>query len=409
MIAIHDALGRRIGEIATAYAVFRNYLMRAEGRIPEATVRFATDDSSIAATNALLGNAIVITSEDYPEPWVGYITRRSGTATEITLTCTGWESVLARRYLPDIMTINDAAGTAFRIIIDTANATQDTGIERGLIENHGPNIQGSYGSWPVLDALDDVTHRVGYEWQLVHSISQHEVLIEARFGPRIGSDNWHKTTLEVDHNCTYELWSEDAHARIFKAVVIGKRVDSTTLLGERRHAIRLVEGASGYIPQITYVAPIPPEDSTGTVRGTFGNASFSSSGPGSANFLGTSGGANYTIGEIYEAEPFVGRQSPARRGEQIIISDSLNAQESIDAAAESEIRKGRYSERTAVLRVHDKSVWPQCTIGSTVRLIAPALMFETGIDRPVRILGVEAREEEGYLRLLVEVVRRQKR
>ena len=405
MILLHDRTGHRLGEITTAYAVRRNYLRRASGRVPEAEVRFSTSDASIAHSDARRGNVIVIQSEDYPHPWVGFISKRSGTRDEIILECVGWEQVLKHRVLPDRMFVNAGAGVAFLAILDTVNSTNPTGIARGLIQNHGPAIAGRYHSWEALKALDDVAERTGYEWQLQYSVSRAEVLIEARFGQSLGEDHTNDTVLVVDgEHCDYEQWQEDAEARLFRAVVIGARSTTATTLAGRKHASRILSSGFGYTPFIMNAAPQPASEDV--VAGIYGDLTFSSSGSGSGDLSSSGVGDGVQLGAVFGFEKFIGGQSPARRNEAVIISDTLLSSDSVEGAADAELRQGRYSERTATLRVYDQSLWPNLAVGNAVQLVAGAPMFETGINRPVRIQGVEALEEDGYLRVFVEVMRR---
>lgn len=407
MILLHDRTGHRLGEITTAYAVRRNYLRRASGRIPEAEVRFSTSDTSIVHSDARRGNVIVIQSEDYPHPWVGYIAKRSGTRDEIILECVGWEQVLRHRVLPDRMFINAGAGVAFLAILDTVNATNPTGIARGLIQNHGPLLSGRYHSWDALKALDDIAERTGYEWKLEYTVSRAEVLIEARFGESLGEDHTDSTILVADgEHCDYEQWQEDSEARLYRAVVIGAMASPTTPLSSRAHAQRIRPSGSGFVPFLAAASPPPGEDEA-DLSGLYGDLTFASSGSGSGTLSASSlSSSGVQLGATFKFEPFIGGQSPARRHEAVRISDTLLSEDSVSTAVDAELRQGRYSERTATLRVYDRSLWPNLAVGNAVRLVAAAPMFELGIDQPVRIQGVEALEEDGYLRIAVEVMQR---
>ena len=352
-VFLHDKTGHRLGEIVTAYAVRRNYLRRSSGRVPEAEVRFSTSDASIANSDARRGNIIVIQSGDYPHPWVGFISKRIGTRDEIVLECVGWEQVLKHRVLPDRMFINAGAGVAFLAILDTVNSTNPTGIARGLIQNHGPAIAARYHSWEALKALDDVAERTGYEWQLQYSVSRAEVLIEARFGQSLGDDHTDDTVLVVDgEHCDYEQWQEDAEARLFRAVVIGARSTTATTLAGRRHASRILASGSGYVPFILNAAPQPSSEDE--LAGIYGDLTFSSSGSGSGALSSSSVDSDgVQLGAVFGFEKFIGGQSPARRHEAVIISDTLLSSDAVEGAADAELRQGRDSERTATLRVYD--------------------------------------------------------
>jgi hypothetical protein len=74
-VYLHDGFGRRIGEITTARAIDRAFVL-----MEPASARFfvAVDEPLLQELDPEQGRIVVIESEQYPYPWVGKLTIPSG-------------------------------------------------------------------------------------------------------------------------------------------------------------------------------------------------------------------------------------------------------------------------------------------------------------------------------------------
>ena len=363
-VYLHD--GRttaRIGELTDVASVDRSYEENGGGA---ASVSMGPDDPLLRETDPGEGNLVVIDGAAYPVPWVGYVqgwTRSRGEASDlISLRCRGYAELLKHRLLNGEATLTGSVQGVFRQVIDRANGANPTGIE-AVAGSASPIAFDRRAPFTVshetaFDALDRLAELVGWSWWVGWSVSSERIRFRAYLAPGRGRDAFGIVTLSESGNVEVE--------------------ESTIDLSDASQVVVVLGGATHAVQSLADL-PVQRLDYDPTPL------------PGPHGYVPLSGVAKVT---------------PTNKAEELILAEELRSQGLVNEAAKVIVgaRRAR-PERRVGISCTDPGTWPELEVGSVYSVQLPSA-FVDGHDGPARLLGVEAREGDGRLELVLGLLER---
>ena len=344
----------RIGRVVSAGNVERSYTI---DNNDQASFVVSYDDGLIAELRPQLGRVVVIESQSYPYPWVGRLTVIKGDQAKRELTCVahGYERILEHRYLGASFTVDASADAAIGVLMREVNDSGATGIRfaggdaRPLVRLSIPHAQ-------ARAAIDQIGAYGGIEWHLSYDVTSAGIDV-ALHAPRWrGLDRVQSARLVDGVTASVLSWTEDGEAAAYALSVVGGVASSETAVNDRPRAKLLAiagayDGPHGYAYQ----------------------------------------GAREATNRLTQIE---------RR----IVSQAVKTAGSTEAAAAALLeRHAGTSRRVARVEVDETELWPLCRPGDVLHLIS-GTAFTTGIDAPVRVVGVQPDERAGMIGLAVEIL-----
>lgn len=343
-VFLHDGMLRRIGELR-AFDVSRSYLL---GRAGVATFAVPVADPLIGRIDPDRGVTVVIESESFATPWVGYVSMLSGSAfsSALRVTCTEYSELLNQRYLPNHFETSGAMADEFRRVIDTVNGRNETLIRIGSVEDRAIHVSGlrlsDMSAWNALDLLAGVGLM---EWYIDYSVDGGVVsatanLVAARGADRRGAVMWN---LGPTGDAVLTSWTRSSGALPAVGHVIGGDATGVETFDEHPRA-----------------------------------TSVSTSGAGRGLLIGRQ--SRRAPESIHGYQRFTPKaSSPATRLESLVHQVEAQTSESVVTIAEAVTSRPTFAERTGVLRILDPAHLGGVELGDVIAVDAGTV---PGLGRP---------------------------
>lgn len=349
-VYLHDGSLVRIGQIVTAAALDRSYLLGEEG---VCTFSMSPDDPLFAEAQPTLGRVLVVESPLYPLLWVGKLSqaRRGAERGALTLTARSYDRILSERVLGAEAGYQRECGAAMAQVIEDVNGTNPTGIGIGRIAGPRAIFDGRLPYETARSAIDKIAEFGGMEWWLTYSLgTSNELTIRFNATAARGVDAYQRCALVDGGNARWDDWIEDAEALTFGLTVVGGQATAGQAFNARPAAALDVQAAG-----------LEPEAPHGYV--------------------------------LEGTEPNL---TPLTRSDRLVVAEHLRSTGLAAEAARAQLGRQRLAGAVRSLRLTvtptDATVWRSLEPGNVVRVVAPTA-FWTGWDGPARIVGAQPDEQ----------------
>jgi len=335
------------------------------------------DDSLVGEIQPSQGRVVMIESDEIGLRWLGILTsyRQKLKSGSLTCTCASFENVLKYRVMSDNYTVSgQGAGAVVGGVLDSINAINRTGIERGVIETLNV-IDVNLSRRPALTAVQSVMKGAEGEWWLETTTAPGSVWAELHVEKHRGSDVSSQIVLAENGNATFEECKVDGLAAAYSVVAEG-----------------------GQQHQVQPFNSTPKASAKGTI-------------------------AKADAPHGYSVGVGVSSPGPITRREKLALVETLRTQGNVEAAASVLQNRSRFgvtrsircsvwsNERT--LNIPDlacaepgslkRKLWNSLVPGNVVTIMSSEL-FISGYKGAARILGVQPDEEKGVLKMSLQPV-----
>lgn len=357
---LHDAGGARIAQFSTSADIQRSYL---RGDAGAASLLVALDDPALPETDPLRGRLLVIESDAYPLPWVGFVSGRSGgRGGSVEVRADEYVSILSTRHTSEALAVSGAPYDAMRAVIDGLDGALVLRILPDDAARSGGRVDLSFRNDTIRDALDTIAAASDppVEWWLDYTVSPARVDAELRVAGAHGAQSYQSAALVDGGYARWDSWTEDASALTASTIVVGGTssplaayVDRPLSLVEREDLAR--RAPHGFFPE-----------------------------------------------SLPESSPDIVRRQRVVRVDALLDGERVQTASQAIAAADAARAPYRVLSVTALWSA-DAASWERLLPGSVVRVHAPGA-FIAGYFGPARILGAMPREQSGELDLTLEIV-----
>lgn len=366
-VYLHDANGKRIGELTSAENINRAFRTMATSR---ATVTVAETDPLVAQLDPRRGRILVIESADYPLAWAGKLVDTSGQpgSGTVRLDARSLDTVFTERNLPASTSVSGTADSVVRELLSTINRQNPTGIEAAPEMPTGEPYTAQFGDQALAPVLTRVARETGREWWVEYDVTAREIDARLHYGVR-GFDRFADVQLSEGQTGSVETetWriNTDGLTHRIRAIAGQESVTQDFASRGREERLRSAEG---------------PIDSALVV-----------------------GVEAQVHGYPIEHTPL--GATPLTAAERIVVLEHLRPT-GLAEAAEALLTRPERGERRVVLKVPgNTTVWADLLPGNVIGVSLPSPVLLDGFSGPVRIVSVQPREEEGDVRLVTEVLR----
>jgi hypothetical protein len=356
-VYVHDGMLRRVGELR-AFDVSRSHLL---GRISAATFSVLTTDTLFRSLDPDGGATIVIESETYEVPWVGYVASLAASlaGSRVTVSVREYGGLLMLRRLPDGYLTSGAMTDEFRRVLDTVNTRNETLLRLGTLDERPISVGGLRLSDQTAASAFDLIAGLGVmEWFVSFELARGEVrplvnLVAERGDDRTSDIAWDTGPAG---DAVLESWTKRGGALPAIAVVVGGDSTGTESFDARPRA-----------------------------------RSISAMGPGVG--LLTSATSRPSPTRVHGYERFTPKASaPATRVEQAIVQSETINQQATHTAAEALVSRPTFAERTVSLTLLPGADWSSVRVGDLVLLKLPIQLNQGRSTTPARVTALMPRE-----------------
>jgi hypothetical protein len=329
------------------------------------------DAPALALCDPREGRFLVIESSLYPLTWAGPIASLEGAPEpgKVQIEARSYEGVLQDRYLPSDFAVDGSSGAVFEALWRAVELENPIGMSLSPNLAAGQPFDGTnYGDRSLFDAWNLVAQQTGHEWWLEHEVVQGQLQTQAQFRPARGQDRTAEVQLVVGPwgNVRVNRWRISVEGATHRVRAIAGASSATQAFSERSR----VERRGGKSAPVSTAALVTAQMSR----------------------------HGFDFGKWPTGD------SVLSRGERLAILENVRGEGSLAIAAEAVLSKGRTAQRAVDIELQGAGeLWRYCTPGDVIRLTLSPPYFVDGIDAPVAILDTEVVEENGTMRLNVEV------
>lgn len=357
---LHDGAGRRIGnQPAYSFVTGRGYHA---GRIDHARFGFAAllaDGRPDPALGSLRRGPIyvVIESEAYPVPWVGFLTDITPDPDSgvIDGQARSLEGLLAARLLPESFSVTGDSAQSVRHVLNEVNRRNPTGIIADEDMEAGEPFTASFGNWTAGAALDRIARETRRRWWIEHEVSPAGIVSRLFYGTPgfdLAGDVW------LTEGAAGNIIPEPSNIDLMGDPQLLRALGSTGGIEERRRTA-------------TRVPAVLRSDEEALYHG------------------------------YHLRRSAAGGESPIASFERLAVLTHRSAQ--LEAAVEALLADPERGAEVVTVRLKgredDVPYWQRVRVGDIVRLFLMPTSYLEGYDGPASVLGVDPHEPEGYLRL----------
>lgn len=367
-VFLHDGDGRRRVELKDCFGN-RTYQTMSVGR---AIYTLPEDSPHLDLLDPREGRLLVIESSIYDQMWVGQLRDVSydPAKREFQLEAESYETVLQERFLPSTFSATGAAaGELFRAVWEAIEAINSSGIKlytetvtKGLLYQDT-----NYADRSQFEAWNSIAKNTMHEWWLSYGMVGGKLEVTGHFRADRGSDN-SQISLSVGPYSQLRVNNSriSMQASPHRMRVIGGSTSPTQGFSERTRVER--RNSRAY-----------PTADAPTVT------------------------AQYTRhGFVFDKWPT--GQNALTRAEAILILESVQGQDSLTTAAESNLVRGRTSQRMIDLEIHGyPQLWSYCQPGDVVSLMLPPPYFLKGYVGPAAVVSCQPMEHLGIHHVVMEL------
>lgn len=358
-VYLHAPNGVRIGRVRPRGGVSRAF---SRSEFESASFSLPSNEPLIEQFDPALGNFVVVESEIYPLPWIGYVAQWRGEPETglVEMTCDSLAMLLRERTLPSAVAYTGSIGQAFRDVVALANGQSPTGVGVGEVIPATVTIPSNepltLGASQVGDALDELATIAGWEWWVEFGADSRSVSAVANFAPWRGVDKSSEVVLIEDGVLDGVSWTSDMTRQSW----------AVTVFGGQQHAAQVIDDVP--VARRTQL----DAQSGPTPFGKIPSGLYDGSGP-------------------------------VSRREALVVIDALRAQGLAETASVSELlARSRLPPRRIRGSIVRPNVWQAVRPGDLVTIKSRSA-FVTGYDGLGRVEALQPDEERGEVGVVLSL------